>query len=147
MQSLRQCFWIAAPRPAKRLFRDAPLLMYPDTNDHRAPERHVAPTGCVGSPERKRQPTANEPPSQPVDQRRREVQAEGNPVGRLAPNPPGSELRPRVRVRSNLSNERLNGGDILGDVLTVTAGHPPSDICAISTDEDVTTHVGVVDRC
>jgi len=68
-------------------------------------------------------------------------------VGRLASDPPGSEL-PALRVwgcrtRSNLPSERLNDGDILGQVLTVAVEHPASDIGAISTNEVVTKDIGV----
>ena len=70
-----------------------------------------------------------------------------SPAGRLAPNPPGSELRrvPAVwgcRARRNLRNKRLNGRHILGHVLAVTVEYPPSDIRMLSTDKDVTAHVG-----
>jgi hypothetical protein len=79
--------------------------------------------------------------------------AEGSPAGRLATGPAGLPGWPRTgrcgvaRARRNLWSKRLNGGHILGHVLAVTVEHPPSDIRAISTDEDVRTHVGVVDRC
>jgi hypothetical protein len=61
---------------------------------------------------------------------------------------PGSRAAPRsgrcgvARARRNLLSKRLNGGQILGYVLAVTVEHPPSDIGAISTDEDVTTDFG-----
>ena len=75
---------------------------------------------------------------------------EGSPAGRLAPDPPGSELPPRpgrcgvARARRNLWSKRLNGGHILGHALTVTVEHTPSGIRAISNDDDVTTHVWAV---
>ena len=42
-----------------------------------------------------------------------------------------------ARARRNLWSKRLNGGHILGHVLAVTVGHPPSDIRAIPSDDDV----------
>ena len=50
-------------------------------------------------------------------------------------------------MRRNLPSERLNGGDILGQVLTVAVEYPPSDIRPLYTDEDVTTDFRELDRC
>jgi hypothetical protein len=47
-----------------------------------------------------------------------------------------------MQARGNLPNQRLNGGDILGGVVTVAVEHPSSEFRAISTDEDVTTDFG-----
>jgi hypothetical protein len=78
---------------------------------------------------------------------RRKVRNKGEPGKRaMAAGLPSSAALRQVwgckGAAQNLLSKRLNGGQILGYVLAVTVEHPPSDIGAISTDEDVTTDFG-----